>query len=1212
MVATLPTDPGRRPTWDERLLRFLTPQNLLSLPRVLRYGLAAAIVVAAVALNGALLPLMGTTDPYNIALLAIFVTTLLLGIGPGLLSVVLNDLAVEVFIMGSLPNLLGKETLVRLGTSMAVGVFICCAFHAARVAQAKARRSEARLAALSAAAFEGIMESEAGRIVDCNDQFAQMVGCAVEDLKGVPIIDLVAPEDRERAIANIRENRESVIEHAMLRKDGTRLIVEAHGRPMLPGSPRRHTAVRDITARKQMEAALQLMAKKYSTMFDATSDGVWIHNLGGRIVEANNAYCRMSGYSRNELTGMPVSQLEAKESPGEIAAHILKLLESGGHDRFESRHRRKDGSVFDVDITALYLQIEGGRIAIFVRDITDRKLAEEALRLSAEKFSKAFATNPAAIVLTGLEDGLIMDVNDTWQAMFGYRRDEVIGRYSLSLNVWPTPEARSSFVRELRNKGSLRNREMTLRRNSGESFVALASAETLVLDSRKIILSTWLDISDRKRAEERLAADLSALTRMHTLSTRILESQDAESLLQEIMDAAVAISDADRGTLQLLEGETLRIVAHRGHQQTFLEFFASAENVASVCGLALKRGERVVIPDVEISPLFVGTSSLQALRVAGVRAVQSTPLMTRGGKLLGILTTHWSAPRVPDEQVLWRLDLLARQAADLIERRQSEESLRRLNATLGQRVAAQTVEIRRGLDATKAERQRLFDVLETLPPMICLLTPDYHVTFANRSFRERFGEANGRHCYEYCYGRSSPCEFCESYKVLETGQPHHWEVHVPDGTVIEAHDFPFTDADGSSLILEMDLDVTESRRAESELRSTHESLATRAGQLRALAGELTLTEQRERRRLARILHDHLQQLLVGAKFRTVILGRAGDDVVRQGAQEVEELLDECIAASRSLTAELSPPILHEAGLNAGLEWLARWMADKHGLFVELSMESDTAQLAEDVRVLLFESVRELLFNAVKHSHARSAAVNVRPVDGRVQVVVSDQGAGFDPEAIPQAGEEGGGFGLFSIRERLELIGGRLEIESAVGQGSRFVLTAPPSLPTVVEGESLAEAEPPRSELEAHATPALHGAKIRVLLADDHAVMREGLNRLLVQEPDIEVIGEAADGFQAVELAASLSPDVILMDMSMPKLNGVEATRAIHSDHPDIRIIGLSMFEESERAQALREAGAVDYVTKSGPSSNLIAAIRACMTARWARGLSQLPPAKPEA
>ncbi len=117
-----------------------------------------------------------------------------------------------------------------------------------------------------------------------------------------------------------------------------------------------------------------------------------------------------------------------------------------------------------------------------------------------------------------------------------------------------------------------------------------------------------------------------------------------------------------------------------------------------------------------------------------------------------------------------------------------------------------------------------------------------------------------------------------------------------------------------------------------------------------------------------------------------------------------------------------------------------------------------------------------------------------------------------------------------------------------------------------------------------------------MLADDHAVVRQGIANLLNDEPDIEVVAAAADGQDAVELASQLWPDVILMDMSMPKLDGIEATQAISRDHPEIRIIGLSMSDEKERAQAMLDAGAVDYLTKSGPVTELTMAIRECMIA----------------
>jgi PAS domain S-box-containing protein len=151
-------------------------------------------------------------------------------------------------------------------------------------------------------------------------------------------------------------------------------------------------------------------------------------------------------------------------------------------------------------------------------------------------------------------------------------------------------------------------------------------------------------------------------------------------------------------------------------------------------------------------------------------------------------------------------------------------------------------EARQLAESIRAERQRFLDVLETLPTMISLLTPDHRIAFSNRSFRQKFGEGHDEHCHDACFGRSTPCDFCESFTVLETGQPHHWEMIDRDGSLIDAYDYPFTNLDGSSLVLEMKIDITERRRAETELKEHREHLealvAERTRQLQSANAQL--------------------------------------------------------------------------------------------------------------------------------------------------------------------------------------------------------------------------------------------------------------------------------------------------------------------------------------------------------------------------------------
>jgi PAS domain S-box-containing protein len=302
------------------------------------------------------------------------------------------------------------------------------------------------------------------------------------------------------------------------------------------------------------------------------------------------------------------------------------------------------------------------------RHLADRRRVEAELRESEERYRRLFDQVPEGIFAADAT-GRYTDANPAGCALLGMTRAEVLSSTFLDL-LSPEEHARLPETIAAMGDGAVHRGEWRFRRKDGSTFVAELDGRRLPDGSFQGILR---DVSERRRVEERLAADLAALTRMHALAGRVIRSAGSDPLLQETMDAAVAIMRADKGTLQLLDGDTLRIVAQRGHERPFLDFFAAAEGVASVCGEATRRGERVVVADVEASPVFAGTPSLPVLRAAGVRAVQSTPLVTRDGQLLGILTTHWAAAHTPDEHDLWRLDLLARLAADFIELKRAGE-----------------------------------------------------------------------------------------------------------------------------------------------------------------------------------------------------------------------------------------------------------------------------------------------------------------------------------------------------------------------------------------------------------------------------------------------------------------------------------------------------------------------------------------------------------
>jgi len=176
------------------------------------------------------------------------------------------------------------------------------------------------------------------------------------------------------------------------------------------------------------------------------------------------------------------------------------------------------------------------------------------------------------------------------------------------------------------------------------------------------------------------------------------------------------------------------------------------------------------------------------------------------------------------------------------DRRRADEGLRRAHDELETRVQQRTAELEKTSQALAAERQRFQDVLDMLPAYLVLLSPDYRVPFANRFFEERFGRSGGKRCFEYLFHRSEPCENCETYKVLKTHAPHHWEWTGPDFRNYDIYDFPFTDVDGSPLVMEVGLDITERKRAEAELEKhrhhLEELVDERTGQLQAAHAQL--------------------------------------------------------------------------------------------------------------------------------------------------------------------------------------------------------------------------------------------------------------------------------------------------------------------------------------------------------------------------------------
>jgi PAS domain S-box-containing protein len=507
--------------------------------------------------------------------------------------------------------------------------------------------------------------------------------------------------------------------------------------------------------------------------------------------------------------------------------------------------------------------------------------------------------------------------------------------------------------------------------------------------------------------------------------------------------------------------------------------------------------------------------------------------------------------------------------------------------------------------ALQESKERYRHTLDNMLESCAIIGFDWTYLYVNESMISNFGHSRenliGRNMLEATPGFEKSPIFAAYRCCMEERKPDHVESEFifADGTCAwyEARVTPVPEG-----IFVLSLDITARKKAEKQLKELNDTLEQRVSeriaesqhltnQLRALAVELSQAEQRERKRIANILHDHIQQLLVGARLHLNLVHQDSDAVKEKAKlKEVDSILHEIIQASRSLTIELSPPALQAAGLIGGLNWLAEHMAEMHHFTVHLQIDNNAEPETEEKRFLLFECTRELLFNTFKHSGAHEAEVTlIRMNNSQVRIMVQDKGRGFDQGWLKNRGPNDWTFGLFSIQHRLAHLGGQMEIKTAPGQGSLVSLFLPIGDPKII------------SELIPGETSVIGSAGIRickenvirVLLVDDHKIIREGISRLLQFESDMDVVGEAADGIEAIDLADQLQPDVIVMDVNMPGMSGIETIRIIHSNYPHIKIIGLSMYMDQEVIDAVCNAGAVSYLTKDGPSEKLLKTLRAC-------------------
>ena len=631
-------------------------------------------------------------------------------------------------------------------------------------------------------------------------------------------------------------------------------------------------------------------------------------------------------------------------------------------------------------------------------------------------------------------DGVITSWNNSAELLFGYTAAEAIGKTVAELLIPPDRQDEEPKILARLRLGERVEHFETIRRRKDGTLLDVSLTISPMKDAQGTIVGASKiarDISEQVKARAaieslnvQLRRELHAMTRLQQLSGRIAESGELDRLLEQVLDTAIHIVEADMGNIQLLRNGKLNIVSQSGFKAPFLDFFNSVPEGSAACGRALERRERVIVEDVSRSPIFAGTEALDVMLEAGAQGMQSTPLLSRAGQVLGMLSTHYRRPHRPSERELRLLDLLARQAADLIESILSGEALR--------------------------ESERQFRQLAEVGPQIVWLSgPRGELEFVN----QRWIDFSGLDFEETKDPGLIAQRLHPDDRLLE-----YWDKSVKAGTAFELEarlrrrdgefrwfmmrSIPIRDELGRVLRwFGTSTDIHENKILQLELKSANLDLEQFAYSAS---------------------HD-LQEPLRGVKlFSELLSSRYGDRLegqaleflghVRENASRMEILVRDLLSYTQASTAEKST---EETDANAALQTalgnIAVAIAEAGA---KIDFEPLPAVCIHPVQ--LQQIFQNLIGNALKYH--RPGVPPIVKIAARRQnenwlFSVSDNGIGIDPaykerifglfKRLHTSDEYSGtGIGLALCQRIVERNHGRIWVESEPGKGSVFCFTLP--------------------------------------------------------------------------------------------------------------------------------------------------------------------------
>ncbi len=491
--------------------------------------------------------------------------------------------------------------------------------------------------------------------------------------------------------------------------------------------------------------------------------------------------------------------------------------------------------------------------------------------------------------------------------------------------------------------------------------------------------------------------------------------------------------------------------------------------------------------------------------------------------------------------------------------------------------------------------QELFKTLANNSPIAVYIEQDGKLQFVNVQFKHHagMGEAGllGTDASKFVMPEDRDAVKQSAQEMLQGQRPNPYEYRFVgrSGRVMWVMErVASIQHNGRPAVLGTFMDITERKQSE-------DALVRSESQLRLLSQRILEVQEEERARISRELHDQMGQELVALKIEAVVLMEelSSSKRLHERARSLLDLIERLDATSHRIAVSIRPEVLDKLGLVKAIQWYAEDFERRSGISCPVDAPAGELVLPRAVSTCAYRILQEALLNVWKHSGASEAKIKVRVSRDVVSVCVSDNGIGMNPRGLSEASS----LGLLGMRERASLVGGKLTMRRNRDRGLRVTAHLPTK--TTQNG---ADMNAKVSSTQGWAPKPWDRSCIRVLLADDHSLVRAGMRRVLEQAPDIQVVAEACDGREAIDKYSEANPDMVVMDISMPEMDGMEASRQILSMDPHAKILMLTRYHEEQYAIRTLRAGCLGYLTKGCSTQQLHHAVRA--VARGRRFLSE--------